>query len=124
MSGEVHNSKKNKFKYFFKNHPTIPVLLICIFEILGLLLLPSAFKSEQAVKLGLWYQIYLGITGILSIAIIYSLWKMLKIGIIIYLGSYLIHNIVALIAGNWMVGVLIIPIIGLILIALSRKKFK
>ena len=123
MSTEIQNSKKNKFKNFFKNHP-IPVLLICIFEFLGLLLLPSAFKSEQAVELGLWYQIYLGITGILSIAIIYSLWKMLKIGIFIYLGSYLIHNIVALIAGNWMVGVLIIPIIGLILIALSRKKFK
>ena len=46
------------------------------------------------------------------------------IGIVIYAGTYIIHNIVALILGNWNIGVLIIPIIGLGFIGLSYKKFK
>jgi hypothetical protein len=124
MEVKSHVSKDNKFKFFFRNRPPIPILLICIFEIIGLLLLPSAFGSEESVNLGLLYQIYLVLTGVLSIAIIYSLWKVMKIGILIYIGAYVIHNIVALIVGNWMIGVLIIPFIGLILIGLSRKKFK
>jgi len=49
---------------------------------------------------------------------------MKKVGIIIYAGSYAIHNIVALVIGNWMIGVVIIPVIGLILIGISYKKFK
>lgn len=124
MEKEYNNSKNHKFKDFIKNHPPVPVLLICIFEIIGLLLLPSAFGSEESVKLGLLYQIYLVLAGVLSIAIIYSLWKVKKIGILIYIGSYTIHNVVALIVGNWMIGVLIIPFIGLILISLSYTKFK
>jgi len=124
MEVKSHVSKDIKFKKFFRNRPPIPILLICIFEIIGLLLLPSAFGSEESVNLGLLYQIYLVLTGVLSIAIIYSLWKVMKIGIVIYIGAYVIHNIVALIVGNWMIGVLIIPFIGLILIGLNRKKFK
>jgi len=124
MEVKYHDSKDNKFKDFFRNRPPVPILLICIFEIIGLLLLPSAFGSEESVNFGLLYQIYLLLTGVLSIAIIYSLWKVMKIGILIYIGSYVIHNIVALIVGNWMIGVLIIPFIGLILIGLSRNKFK
>ena len=124
MEVKYHDSQDNKFKDFFRNRPPIPIFLICIFEIIGLLLLPSAFGSEESVNLGLLYQIYLVLTGVLSIAIIYSLWKVMKIGILIYIGAYVIHNIVALIVGNWMIGVLIIPFIGLILIGLSRKKFK
>ena len=87
-------------------------------------MLPSAFVSESSVDLGFWYQLYLFLTGVLSIAIIFFLWKMKIIGIIIYIGAYVIHNIVALILGNWMIGVLLIPIIGLILIGISYKKFK
>lgn len=108
---------------FLKNRPPILILLICIFELVGLLLLPLAFGNEKYATFGLWYQIYLVLTGILSIAIIFSLWKMKKIGIIIYTGSYTLHNIVALIVGNWMIGVLIIPLIGLVFIGLSRDKF-
>ena len=118
------SSKSQKFRDFFRNHPPIPVLLICLFELFGLILLPSAFYSEISVELGFLYQVYLVFTGVLSIAIIYTLWKMKKVGIIIYAGSYVIHNIVALIVGNWMIGVLLIPLIGLILIGISRKKFK
>jgi hypothetical protein len=124
MEVKIHDAKNNKFKDLFRKRPPIPILLICIFEFLGLLLLPSAFGSEKSANLGLLYQIYLVLTGVLSIAIIYSLWKMKKIGILIYIGSYVIHNVVALIVGNWMIGVLIIPFIGLILIGLSRNKFK
>ena len=109
---------------FLKSRPPIIILLICIFELLGLLLLPAAFRSEQSVNLGLWYQVYLVFSGIFSVAIIYSLWKMNKISIVIYAGTYIIHNIVALIVGNWNIGVLIIPIIGLGFIGLSYKKFK
>ena len=123
METKYHASQNNKFKDFLKNHPPLPVFLICTFEFLGLLLLPSAFVSEESVNLGLLYQIYLVLTGFLSIAIIYSLWKMKKIGILIYIGSYVMHNVVALIVGNWMIGVLIIPFFGLVLIGLSRKKF-
>jgi len=107
----------------FKNRPPILILLICLFEILGLLLLPSAFSSETSVNLGLWYQVYLFISGILSIAIIYSLWRMKKIAVLIYTGSYALHNIVAVITGTWMAGVIIIPLIGLAFIGLNRTRF-
>jgi len=109
---------------FLRNHPPIPVLVICIFELFGLVLLPAAFTNEKSVNIGLWYQIYLILTGFLSVAIIYTLWKMKKIGILIYTGSYAIHNVVAFIVANWMPGVLIIPVIGLLLIGICRKKFK
>ena len=122
---ETNQSSNNqKIREFIRNRPPIPVLLVCIFETIGLLLLPSAFYGETAVDHGFWYQVYLVLTGFMSIAIIYTLWKMKKIGIIIYVGSYLIHNIVALVAENWMIGVVIIPVIGLILIGISYKKFK
>lgn len=123
MEAKYHDSPQKKFSDFIRNRPPVPVLLICIFESLGLLLLPSAFASEDTLNFGLLYQMYLVLTGVLSIVIIYTLWKLKKIGILIYTGAYLIHNIVALIFGNWMIGVLVIPLIGLILIGLSRKKF-
>jgi len=118
------SSKNQKFREFSRKLPSIPVLLICLFEIFGLILLPSAFSGETSLKFGFWYQVYLVLTGFMSISIIYTLWKMKIIGIIIYIGSYIIHNVVALFIGNWMIGVLIIPIIGLILIGISRNKFK
>ena len=120
---EINDNRNHKIKEFFKNRPPSPILLICIFEILGLLLLPSSIASDKSINLGLWYQIYLYLTGGLSIAIIYTLWKMKKIGILIYIGSYAVHNVMAIIAGNWMIGVLLIPFIGLILIGLSHNKF-
>lgn len=123
METKEQSSILQKAKEFLKNRPPIPILLICLFEFIGLILLPSAITSEKTVAIGIWYQVYVLLTGGLSIAIIYSLWKMKKIGILIYFGSYAIHNIVAVIAGNWMLGVLIIPGIGFILICLSRKKF-
>jgi len=67
-----------------KNRPPVLILLICIFELLGLILLPSAFSNKKFENFGLWYQIYLAISGIFSVAIIYNLWKMKKIGIFIY----------------------------------------
>ena len=109
---------------FLRNRPPILIILICIFELLGLFLLPSAFTNEKYVNFGLWYQFYLIFSGILSVAIIYTLWQMKKIAILIYIGSYTLHNIVALIVANWMIGVLIIPLIGLLFIALSRHNFK
>ena len=117
-------SKNQKFRDSLRNHPPIPVLLICLFEMFGLILLPSAFSGEASLKIGFWYQVYLVLTGFMSIAIIYTLWKMKKVGIIIYVGSYVIHNMVALVVDNWMIGVVIIPVIGLILIGISFKKFK
>jgi hypothetical protein len=116
-------SKNQKLKEFFRNRPTIPVLLICIFETIGLILLPTAFYDQTAVNYGLWYQVYLVLTGFMSIAIIYTLWKMKKVGIFIYAGSYTIHNVIAILVGNWMIGVVIIPLIGFSLIGISYKKF-
>jgi membrane protein DedA with SNARE-associated domain len=46
-----------------------------------------------------------------------------KKGIFIYIGAYLIHNVVALFASNWMIGVLIIPVVGIVLISFCIKRF-
>lgn len=119
MEANSDTSTIQKVKKYIKDRPPIPILIICIFEFLGLLLLPSAFYNE----FGLLYQIYLLIAGVLSITVIYTLWKMKKSGIFIYVGSYVLHNIVAMIVGNWMIGVIIIPLIGLILIGMGLKKF-
>jgi hypothetical protein len=108
---------------FWRSRPKLPVLLICLFETLGLLLIPGAIFSEEASAIGVWYQIYIGLTSLMTIAIIYFFWRMSKKGIVVYLAAYSIHNLVALIVGNWMIGVLLIPIVGSILITLSYRHF-
>jgi hypothetical protein len=108
---------------FWSSRPKLPILLICLFETLGLLLIPGAIFSKEASAIGLLYQIYIGLTSLMTITIIYLLWRMSKKGMIVYLAAYTIHNTVALFAGNWMVGVLIIPVIGMILILISLKHF-
>ena len=123
MKTNKQDSRIQTTPNFFKERPPIPILIICIFELIGLILLPFSFVNEKTTSIGVWYQIYLILTGGLSIAIIYYLWKMKKSGIWIYFGSYTLHNIVAVFAGNWMWGVLIIPVVGFILIIVSRKKF-
>ena len=123
METKEKYSRLQNIRFFFKERPPIPILVICIFEFTGLILLPFSFVSNNSAAIGVWYQIYILLTVGLSIAIIYTLWKMKKAGIWVYLGSYVVHNIVAVIAGNWMLGLLVIPVIGSILISLSRKKF-
>ena len=107
---------------FLKSRPPITVIIICVFELLGLILLPSAIFKDTAKAIGLWYQIYIAITGFVTAFVILKLWKMKKVGIYIYFASYAAHNIIAMIVGNWLVYVLIIPIIGAILLLPHLKK--
>lgn len=120
----MKNDHQNRIMRFWRSRPKFPVLLICLFETLGLLLIPGAIFSEEASAIGVWYQVYIGLTSLVTIAIIYFLWRMSKKGILIYLAAYLIHNLIALIVGNWMIGVLIIPVVGMILILISLKHFE
>jgi len=105
-----------------KNKPPVTVIVVCAFELLGLILLPPAFFKETTRAIGLWYQMYLVLTGIASASMIWYLWKMRRVGLYIYFASYAVHNLVAVIVGNWLVYVLIIPIIGAILILPHFKK--
>ena len=117
-------ANQNTIAGFWNSRPKLPILLICLFETLGLLLIPSAIFSEESSAIGVWYQIYIGLSSLMTIAIIYLLWRMSKKGIIVYLAAYIIHNLVAVVVGNWMVGVVVIPAIGMVLILLSFKHFK
>ena len=105
-----------------KSRPPITVIIVCAFELLGLILLPSALFKESTKALGLWYQIYLVITGFVTAFVIWKLWKMKKVGVYIYLVMYAAHNIIALLVGNWLIYVLIIPIIGVALLFPHIKK--
>jgi hypothetical protein len=120
----MKKDNQNIVMSFWRSRPKLPVLLICLFETLGLLMIPSAIFSEEASAIGVWYQTYIGLTSLMTIAIIYLFWRMSKSGIVVYLAAYSIHNLIALIAGNWMIGVLIIPVVGIILILLSIKHFE
>ena len=102
--------------------PPITVIIVCLFELLGLILLPFSFLKEQTQEFGILYQLYLVVCGIIGASIIWFLWKMKRIGIYIYFISYAIHNLVALIVGNWLIYVLIIPAIGSILLLPHIKK--
>jgi hypothetical protein len=119
----MKNTKPSPIIKFWKNRPSFPVLIICIFESIGLLAIPSAIFSEKSAAIGMWYQVYVGLTSLMTIAILYFLWRMEKKGVVIYVSAYIIHNLIALIAGNWMIGVIIIPVVGLILISLCLKRF-
>jgi len=99
-----------------KHKPPITVIIVCAFELLGLILLPPALFKETTRAIGLWYQMYLVLTGIASASMIWYLWKMKRVGFYIYFASYAVHNLVAVIVGNWLIYVLIIPIIGAILL--------
>ena len=105
-----------------KRKPPVTVIVVCAFELLGLILLPPAFFKEATRAIGLWYQMYLVLTGIASASMIWYLWKMRRVGLYIYFASYAVHNLVAMIVGNWLVYVLIIPIIGAILLLPHFKK--
>ena len=105
-----------------KYKPPVTVVIVCAFELLGLILLPSAFFKETTRTLGLWYQLYLVLSGIASVFIIWYLWKMRRLGLYIYFASYAVHNLVAVIVGNWLVYVLLIPIIGAVLLLPHVKK--
>ena len=105
-----------------KHKPPVTVIIVCAFEFLGLLLLPSAFFKETTRAMGLWYQMYFMLTGIASASIIWYLWNMRRIGLYIYFGSYAVHNLVAVVVGNWLVYVVLIPIVGAVLLLPHTKK--
>ena len=105
-----------------KQRPPVTIIIVCAFELLGLLLLPPVFFKETTKEFGLWYQIYLALTGILSINVIWLLWKMRRMGVYIYFIMYTIHNVVAVIVHNWLIYVLIIPLIGAMLLFPHYKK--
>lgn len=105
-----------------KPRPPITVIIICVFELLGLILLPPALFKETTKAIGLWYQIYIVITGFVTAFVIWKLWKMKKVGLYIYFITYAAHNIIAVIVGNWLIYVLIIPIIGAALLLPHLKK--
>ena len=107
---------------FLKSRPPITVIIVCVFELLGLILLPSAIFEETAKAIGLWYQIYIVITGFVTAFVIWKLWKMKKSGLYVYFIAYASHNIIAVIVGNWLIYVLIIPIIGATLLLPHFKK--
>jgi hypothetical protein len=111
-----------RFDMILKSRPPITVIIVCVFELIGLILLPPAVFKEATKEIGLWYQIYFVITGFVSASIIWYLWKMKKVGVYIYFASYAAHNIIAVMVGNWLVYVLIIPIIGAILLLPHVKK--
>ena len=105
-----------------KSRPPISIIVVCAFELLGLILLPSALFKETTKAIGLWYQIYIAVTGVLSASVIWYLWRMKRVGMYIYFPLYAIHNIVALIVGNWLVYVLIIPLAGAALLLPYARK--
>ncbi len=105
-----------------KLKPPITVIIVCAFELIGMLLLPSALFKETTKAIGLWYQIYVVITGFVSASVIWYLWRMKRLGLYIYFAMYAVHNIIAIIARNWLVYVLIIPLIGAVLLLPHVKK--
>jgi hypothetical protein len=107
---------------FLKQRPPATIIIVCAFELLGIMLLPSAFFKESTKEIGMWYEIYLVTTGILSASAIWYLWRMKRVGLYIYFAMYTAHNIVAVVARNWLVGVLIIPLVGAALLLPYAKK--
>ncbi|MCX6121726.1 MAG: hypothetical protein NTX44_08915 [Ignavibacteriales bacterium] len=105
-----------------KLKPPITVIIVCVFELLGLILLPSALLKESTKEIGIWYQIYIVITGFVTAFMISCLLKMKKLGIYLYFTAYAVHNIIAFLVGNWVIYVLIIPIVGAILLLPHIKK--
>jgi len=105
-----------------RSKPPITVIIVCAFELLGLILLPPAIFKETTKAIGLWYQVYIVITGIVTAFVIWELWKMKKLGLYVYFIAYAAHNIIAVIVGNWLVYVLIIPVVGAILLLPHIKK--
>ena len=106
----------------FKNRPPLTVIIVCLFELLGLSLIPSAIIDETSREIGLWYQVYIGITGLITIFVIWKLWAKKKIGVYIYFLAYSIHNLIAIYVGNWQIAVLIIPVIGAIMLLPHFRK--
>jgi hypothetical protein len=105
-----------------KSRPPITVIIVCVFELLGLILLSPALFKETTKAIGLWYQIYIVITGFVTAFVIWKLWKMKKVGVYIYFAIYAAHNIIALLVRNWLIYVLIIPVVGAILLLPHIKK--
>lgn len=106
----------------FKSRPAVTVIIVCLFELLGIILIPSALFRETTKEIGLWYQVYIIFSGLVSAYIIWLLVRMKKAGVYIYFALYALHNLIALFVGNWVVYVLIIPIIGAVLLLPYMKR--
>ena len=107
----------------FKIKYPITILLVCAFEIFGIISIPSSIKDDFAQNIGLWYQGYILINGLVSALIIYFLFRLKKVGIFLYFSVYLIHNVIALFVGNWLIFLLLIPLIAGVCILPFYKKF-
>ncbi len=105
-----------------KYKPPITIIIVCLFELLGIILIPPALFKETTQAIGLWYQVYIVLSGLVSAFIIWMLLRMKKLGIYIYFILYTIHNLIAVFVGNWIVYVLIIPIAGAALLLPYMKK--
>ncbi len=106
----------------FKFKPPVTVIIICLFELLGIILIPSALFKETTKEIGLWYQAYIVLSGLVSAFVIWLLVRMKKAGIYIYFALYALHNLIAIFVGNWVVCVLIIPVIGAALLLPYMKR--
>lgn len=105
-----------------KYKPPITVIIVCLFELLGIILIPSTLFKVATKEIGVWYQVYIVFSGLVSAFIIWMLLRMKKLGVYIYFILYAMHNLVAVFVGNWVVYVLIIPIIGAVLLLPYMKK--
>ena len=106
----------------FKFKLPVTVIIVCLFELLGIILIPSALFKESTKDIGLWYQVYIVFSGFVSAFIIWQLVRMKKAGIYIYFALYALHNLIALIVGNWVIYVLIIPLAGAVLLLPYMKR--
>ena len=105
-----------------KFKPPVTVIIVCLFELLGIILIPSALFKETTKEIGLWYQFYIVVSGLVSAFVIWQLIKMKKTGVYIYFALYALHNLIALLVGNWVIYVLIIPVIGAALLLPYMKR--
>ena len=106
----------------FKFKPPVTVIIVCLFELFGIILIPSALFKETTKEIGLWYQVYIVISGLVSAYIIWLLLRLKKAGVYIYFALYALHNLIALLVGNWVIYVLIIPILGAALLLPYMKR--
>ena len=105
-----------------KFKPPVTVIIVCLFELLGIILIPSALFKETTKEIGLWYQFYIVLSGMVSAFVIWQLIQMKKTGVYVYFALYALHNLIALLVGNWVIYVLIIPVIGAALLLPYMKR--
>jgi hypothetical protein len=99
----------------------VAITVICVLGFLGSTITFFLAFLDRAKQVGTWYPPFLGLSGIIHLAIFAGLWQMKKWAVYAYIAFAAIIQIVLISLGSWTIVGIVFPVI---IIAITSSHFK